>query len=81
MKKMNLPVLEEMGDIAPALDSLLQIQANYARSVPGVTRAMRDVARKAVAVEIQRYVEGCIQFKEREPSLFERVFGPSVPGL
>lgn len=78
MKKMNLPVLEEMGDIAPALESLLQIQANYARSVPGVSRAHRDVARKALAVEIQRYVEGCVKFRDEESGLLERVFGRNV---
>lgn len=55
-ERLKLPVLEEMGDIAPALEVLLRLQAEYARGEPGVSRAMRDVAHKAVAAEIERYI-------------------------
>lgn len=51
-----LPALEEMGDIAPAMELLLRTQSEYVRREPGVSRAMRDVAYHAVAVEIERYV-------------------------
>jgi hypothetical protein len=51
-----LPCLEEMGDIGAAMDLLLMVQSNYARKEPGVSRAMRDVARNAVAAEIERYI-------------------------
>lgn len=56
-KEVPLPVLEEMGDIAPALNVLLRLQAEYARGEPGVSRAMRDVAYNAVATEIERYLQ------------------------
>lgn len=55
--EMSLPCLEEMGDIAPALEILLRLQAEYARREPGTSRAMRDVARKALEAEIRRYME------------------------
>jgi len=48
--------LEEMGDIAPALEILLRMHAEYARQEPGVSRAMRDVARAALVAEIRRYI-------------------------
>lgn len=56
-KEMALPVLAEMGDIAPALQVLLRLQAEYARGEPGVSRAMRDVAYNAVGTEIERYLQ------------------------
>ena len=52
----RMSYLQEMGDIAPALELLLRVQAEYARREPGVSRAMRDVAYNAVATEIERYV-------------------------
>jgi hypothetical protein len=79
MKRYVPPCLEEMGDIAPALDNLLKIQAEYARSVPGITRAMRDVARASLAAEIARYVTRHYRAAD-DPSLFERVFGKSHGG-
>lgn len=54
---MTEPHLIEMGDIHPALENLLRLQAEYARQVPGISRAMRDVAYKALEAEIRRYVE------------------------
>lgn len=62
---MKLPVLEEMGDIAPALENLLKLQAEYARREPSVSRAMRDVAYKAVAAEIERYIIQRLSAEER----------------
>lgn len=52
---MNLPCLMEMGDINPAIENLLLLQAKYARQ-DGVSRAQRDVAYNAVAAEIERYI-------------------------
>ena len=48
--------LIEMGDIEPALENLLRVQAEYARREPRVSRAMRDVARRALEAEIHRYI-------------------------
>lgn len=47
--------LAEMGDIQPALDMLLRVQAEYSRGERGVSRAMRDVAYSALVREIERY--------------------------
>jgi hypothetical protein len=47
---------EEMGDIHPALENLLRVQADYARRDPGTSRAMRDVAYKALIAEIRSYL-------------------------
>ena len=54
-----------MGDSAPARENLLNLQAEYARREPGVSRAMRDVAYKAVAAEIERYIQGRLTAEER----------------
>lgn len=51
--------LMEKGDIGCALELLLMVQSEYSRQVPGVTRGMRDVAVKALEVEVDRYVESC----------------------
>lgn len=59
MNVMNIPLIE-MGDISPALENLLRVQAEYARGEPGVSRAMRDVARNALEQEIKRYVSGLL---------------------
>ena len=66
---MNLPCLEEMGDIAPALELLLRVQAEYARREPSASRAMRDVARSAVETEIHRYIRA--NFDQRRPTIAE----------
>ena len=62
---MKLPCLEEMGDIAPAIENLLKLQAEYARREPDVSRAMRDVAYKAVAAEIERYIIARLTVEQR----------------
>lgn len=54
--EVSLPCLQEMGDIGPAMELLLRVQAEYARREAGVSRAMRDVAYNAVAMEIERYI-------------------------
>lgn len=47
----------EMGDIGPALSLLLLAHAGYARRDPEYSRAMRDVAEKALIREINAYLE------------------------
>jgi hypothetical protein len=72
---MNYPCLEEMGDIAPALKTLLKLQAEYARRDPDTSRAMRDVAWKAVEAEIHRYID--THYDRKRPTIEElqRILG------
>ena len=49
--KRKVPALMECGDIIPALENLLNVQAAYARG-DHTSRAMRDVARKAFEAEL-----------------------------
>ena len=51
--------LMEKGDIGCAVELLLLVQGLYARQEPQVTRGMRDVAYRALELEIDKYVDGC----------------------
>lgn len=53
----DIPLLE-MGDVGSALQLLLRTHASYVRGGEGVTRAQIEVAEKALAAEINRYVRG-----------------------
>jgi hypothetical protein len=56
VSRRKVPALIECGDIIPALENLLNVQAAYARD-GHTSRAMRDVARKAFETELREFLE------------------------
>lgn len=56
----TLPPFVEMGDVGAALDVLLKMQAGYARNDGSYSRAMVDVAYRAVHAELENYLKFCV---------------------